>query len=64
MPSLSLFASIIPRAVSWLRTSAREDRGYTSEVVIWTATLTGLAMSIVAIWGPEILDAARSALWK
>lgn len=48
------------RATAKLRELARDDRGYTSETVIWTAVLSGLALTVGAIFGPEILNAARN----
>ena len=40
------------------------DRGSTTEQVIWIAFLAALAIAVVAIFGPQILDAARSVVFQ
>ncbi|AGP58312.1 hypothetical protein M271_34500 [Streptomyces rapamycinicus NRRL 5491] len=52
------------RLAARLRTLARDDRGYTSETVIWIALLSALALSVGALIGPEIVDAARNIRFK
>ncbi|MEX5713784.1 hypothetical protein AB1484_37840 [Parafrankia sp. FMc6] len=40
------------------------DRGSTTEQVIWIAFLAALALTVIGIFGPKILDAARSVGFK
>ncbi|KPM52691.1 hypothetical protein E0F15_18455 [Frankia sp. B2] len=41
------------------------DRGSnTTETVIWIAFLAALALTVIGIFGPQILDAARSVVFK
>lgn len=40
------------------------DRGSTTENVIWIAALAALALAVIGIFGPAILDAARSVAFK
>ncbi len=40
------------------------DRGSTTENVIWIAALAALALTVIAIFGPAILNAARSVIFK
>lgn len=41
------------------------DRGsVTPEMVIWTAFGAALALAVTALWGPQILAAARETLFK
>jgi hypothetical protein len=40
------------------------DRGSTTEQVIWIAFLAALALTVIGIFGPKILDAARSVVFK
>jgi hypothetical protein len=40
------------------------DRGSTTENVIWIAFLAALALTVIGIFGPKILDAARSVVFK
>ncbi|MBB4786004.1 hypothetical protein [Streptomyces rapamycinicus] len=56
--------SMTTRLAARLRTLARDDRGYTSETVIWIALLSALALSVGALIGPEIVDAARNIRFK
>lgn len=50
----------------WIRASARlrdfagDDRGVTTEHVIWIAFLAALALTVTALFGPKIMAAARS----
>ncbi len=42
-----------------------QDRGSnTTESVIWIAALAALALAVIGIFGPEIMDAARSVAFK
>lgn len=63
-----LITSVRTRIVLKLRSLQRQmvhnDRGYTSESVIWIALLSSLALAVGGIFGPEILDAARSVNFK
>jgi hypothetical protein len=40
------------------------DRGSTTENVIWIAFLAALALTVIGIFGPRILDAARSVVFQ
>ncbi|WP_139342381.1 hypothetical protein [Protofrankia sp. BMG5.30] len=40
------------------------DRGSTTEQVIWIAFLAGLALTVIGIFGPQILDAAQNIVFK
>ncbi|WP_239312243.1 hypothetical protein [Frankia sp. Cj3] len=40
------------------------DRGSTTEQVIWIAFLAALALIVIGIFGPKILDAARSVIFE
>ncbi|KPM56965.1 MULTISPECIES: hypothetical protein [Frankiaceae] len=40
------------------------DAGNTTEQVIWIAFLAALALTVIGIFGPEILEAARSVVFK
>ncbi|KPM50554.1 hypothetical protein ACG83_39005 [Frankia sp. R43] len=43
----------------------KPDRGSnTTETVIWIAFLAALALTVIGIFGPQILDAARSVVFK
>jgi hypothetical protein len=48
------------RLTSRLRDLAEDDRGVTTEHVIWIAFLAALALVVTALVGPKILAAARS----
>ncbi|WP_256790507.1 MULTISPECIES: hypothetical protein [Frankia] len=56
------------RYTSWASQPPHEpeqDRGSnTTESVIWIAALAALALAVIGIFGPEILDAARSVAFK
>ncbi|WP_055749906.1 MULTISPECIES: hypothetical protein [unclassified Frankia] len=41
-----------------------QDRGSTTENVIWIAFFAALALAVIGIFGPQILDAARSVVFK
>lgn len=40
-----------------LRTLFRDERGNTTEHIIWIAGLAAIALAVLAIWGPEIMQA-------
>jgi len=61
MPSLN---TLVPRARSLLRRLAGDDRGVTTEYVIWIAGLAALALTVIGIFGPEITAAAKSVVFK
>lgn len=46
------------------RESACDDRGVTTEQVIWIAFLAALALTVTGLFGPQILAAARSVVFK
>ena len=54
----------------WLRLAARlhdlaeDDRGVTTEHVIWIAFLAALALVVTALFGPKIMAAARSVSFQ
>lgn len=41
-----------------------DDRGVTTEQVIWIAFLAALALTVTGLFGPQILAAARSVTFK
>lgn len=47
-----------------LREMAADDRGYTTETVIWIATLAALALAIGGLLGPKILAAAQDIVFQ
>ncbi|MFM9442588.1 hypothetical protein [Streptomyces acidiscabies] len=47
-----------------LRRLARDDRGVTTEYVIWIAGLATLALAVLEIFRPEIVAAAKSVVLK
>jgi cytochrome b subunit of formate dehydrogenase len=62
---VSLFTSIWSRTANVLRSHAYNDRGgVTPELVIWTAFLAGLALTVTGLFGPQILAAARNITFK
>lgn len=52
------------RAQSVWRSLAEDDRGVTTEHVIWIAGLAALALTIVGIFGPEIVAAAKNVVFN
>lgn len=55
------------RYLGWAGTppdDPEQDRGSTTENVIWIAALAALALTVIGIFGPEILDAAKSVTFK
>lgn len=61
---MSLLNSLVTRARSFIRSHANDDRGVTTEHVIWIAGLAALALTIVGIFGPEITAAAKNVVFK
>ncbi|MFC8429270.1 hypothetical protein [Streptomyces sp. NPDC057253] len=61
MPFLN---SLLSRARSLLSRLPADDRGVTTEHVIWIAGLAALALTIVGIFGPEITAAAKNVVFK
>ena len=47
-----------------VRRLAADDRGVTTEHVIWIAGLSALALTVIGIFGPEITSAAKNAVFK
>ncbi|CAO5187380.1 Preprotein translocase subunit SecE [Frankia sp. AiPs1] len=43
---------------------AERDRGDTTQNVIWIAFFAALALTVIGIFGPKILDAAKSVAFK
>lgn len=52
-----------PRARAVLRRLAADDRGMTTEQVIWIAGLSVLAITVVNIFSPEIIAAAQAVVF-
>jgi len=52
------------RARVLLRRLAGDDRGVTTEYVIWIAGLSALALAVLEIFRPEIVAAAKSVVLK
>lgn len=61
---LSLFTSLRRLAAARLRQMATDDRGYTTETVIWIAILAALALAVGGLFGPAIMDAAQSVRFQ
>lgn len=61
---MSLLNFLVTRARSLIRSLPNDDRGVTTEHVIWIAGLAALALTIVGIFGPEITAAAKSVVFK
>lgn len=40
-----------------LRDLSRDERGTTTENIIWIAGLASIAIAVIAIWGPDIMTA-------
>ncbi|MFE0099848.1 hypothetical protein [Streptomyces sp. NPDC059009] len=47
-----------------LREVADDDRGVTTEQVIWIAFLAALALTVTALFGPQIVAAARNVKFQ
>ncbi|MFI0724347.1 hypothetical protein [Streptomyces sp. NPDC021224] len=57
---MDLLTSLWTRLNTRLHGLAADDRGVTTEHVIWIAFLAALALTVTALFGPKILDAARN----
>ncbi|MEV0318135.1 hypothetical protein ACIBKX_07715 [Streptomyces sp. NPDC050658] len=67
MRSYALIRSLRVRLSAPLRKLAklsRDDRGVTTEQVIWIAFLAGLALTVTGLFGPQILEAARNVTFR
>jgi hypothetical protein len=60
----NLWIKLWTRTAARLRALAADDRGVTTEHVIWIAFLAALALTVTAIFGPKILAAARSVTFQ
>ncbi|MFG2943488.1 hypothetical protein [Streptomyces sp. NPDC048282] len=60
---MPLLNSLLSRARSLLRRLRTDDRGVTTEHVIWIAGLSALALTILDIFGPEIVAAAKNVVF-
>lgn len=47
-----------------LQRITHDDRGVTTEQVIWIGFLAALALTVTGLFGPQILTAARSIVFK
>lgn len=56
--------SLRNRVTTRVRNMLRDDRGVTTEQVIWIAFLAALALTVTGLFGPQILAAARSVTFK
>lgn len=57
---MDLLKSLWIRLTTRLHALAEDDRGVTTEHVIWIAFLAALALTVTALFGPKILAAARN----
>jgi type VI protein secretion system component VasF len=60
----TLAASILSHLTSAWRGLAADERGTTTENVIWIAALAALALAVVGLLGPQILAAAKSIVFQ
>ncbi|MFE1961522.1 hypothetical protein [Streptomyces sp. NPDC059479] len=62
---MTLFTPLWTRARNTLHRLAGDDRGSpTVEEVIWIAFLAAIALTITALFGPQILAAARNITFQ
>lgn len=61
---MKLLTSLWIQALARWHTLAEDDRGVTTEHVIWIAFLAALALVVTALFGPKILAAARSVSFQ
>jgi len=61
---MTLLNSFVTHARALIHRLAADDRGMTTEEVIWIAGLSALAITIVSIFGPEIIAAARNVTFS
>ncbi|MCM3883133.1 hypothetical protein [Frankia sp. R82] len=55
------------RYVIWVTrppADAARDRGDTTQNVLWIAFFAALTLTVIGIFGPKILDAAKSVSFK
>jgi hypothetical protein len=64
MSLLTSLRSVRRHLTTVVRAAVRDDRGVTTEQVIWIAFLAGLALTVTGLFGPQILAAARSVTFK
>jgi hypothetical protein len=51
MPTVFVYLGALFRMLS------RDERGNTTEHIIWIAGLAAIALAVLAIWGPAIMQA-------
>ncbi|QNP74979.1 hypothetical protein IAG44_39910 [Streptomyces roseirectus] len=61
---MPLLHRMLHRVRALLRRLAGDDRGVTTEYVIWIAGLSALALAVLEIFRPEIVAAAKSVVLK
>jgi type VI protein secretion system component VasF len=61
---LTTATTILCRIASAWRSLAADERGTTTENVIWIAALAALALAVVGLLGPQILGAAKSIVFQ
>ncbi|MDI5964073.1 hypothetical protein [Streptantibioticus silvisoli] len=59
-----MLTSLWLRIESAARRLADDERGVTTEHVIWIAALAALALTITALFGPKILAAAQAVSFQ
>lgn len=61
---MSPLTRMLIRTRVFLHRLARDDRGVTTEQVIWIAFLAATALAVTALFGPQIMAAARGVKFK
>ncbi|MFG1667640.1 hypothetical protein [Streptomyces sp. Y7] len=64
MPAFKSLRSARRHLSSGIRKVVRDDRGVTTEQVIWIAFLSALALTVTGLFGPQILAAAQRVTFK
>ncbi|MEV1083486.1 hypothetical protein AB0I98_35610 [Streptomyces sp. NPDC050211] len=64
MSALKSLRSVRRHLSSVIRNVVRDDRGVTTEQVIWIAFLAALALTVTGLFGPQILAAAHRVTLK
>lgn len=59
-----MLTSILSHLMSAWRGLTADERGTTTENVIWIAALAALALAVVGLLGPQILAAAKSIVFQ
>ncbi len=59
-----MLTSLWIRFEAAVRRFADDERGVTTEHVIWIAALAALALTITALFGPKILAAAQAVSFQ